>query len=128
MSHFNDGNEHRLAHGHNRVGKVTKEYRAWYNMCQRCRNKNSKHYKNYGGRGIGVWPPWEKDFGVFLRDVGLAPEETLTLDRIDNNGNYEPGNVRWATRTEQCKNRRSKPNILRDPITGRIVRVLPSIF
>lgn len=75
-------------------------------MTQRCNNKRHPRYQHYGGRGITVCERWLK-FQNFLTDVGLAPSKELTLDRIDNNGNYEPGNIRWATRSQQEANKRA---------------------
>lgn len=83
-----------------------KEYIAWVHMTQRCNNANHRSYKNYGGRGITVCERWLK-FENFLADVGSAPSPKLTLDRINNDGNYEPENVRWATTKEQSENKRS---------------------
>ena len=80
------------------------EYRAWQALRNRCLNSSSKDYPYYGGRGIKMHPSWEK-FESFLIDVGRKPDPLLTLDRIDSNGNYEPGNVRWATRKTQARNR-----------------------
>lgn len=78
-------------------------------MRQRCNRPNHPAYKNYGGRGISVCPEWSS-FQTFLEDVGERPGPEFSLDRIDNDGDYEPGNVRWATRSTQALNRRKPPN------------------
>jgi hypothetical protein len=78
-------------------------------MLMRCENQKSPSFKDYGGRGIRVCNRWQ-EFKYFAEDVGLKPFQGATLDRIDNNGDYEPCNVKWSTRTEQCVNRRTFKN------------------
>ena len=85
----------------------TPEYLAWNSMRHRCHNPRRKDFANYGGRGIVVCEKWREDFSAFLKDVGKRPSRKHTLDRIRNDKNYEPGNVRWATRKDQARNRRS---------------------
>jgi hypothetical protein len=75
-------------------------------MRDRCYNPNHISYANYGGRGISVCERWRERFEHFFADMGMRPGPEYSLDRIDNDGNYEPGNVRWATQKEQGNNRR----------------------
>jgi hypothetical protein len=80
---------------------------SWYSMLGRCFRESCPGYKDYGGRGIGVCDAWVASYESFLRDVGDKPGKGYSLDRIDVNGNYEPGNVRWATTKEQNRNTRA---------------------
>lgn len=86
----------------------TAEYEVWKTMKQRCYNPRNKRFSYYGARGIVVCERWRKSFSDFLADVGLRPSQKHSLDRIKNEGNYEPGNVRWATAKQQANNRRPR--------------------
>jgi hypothetical protein len=85
----------------------TKEYRTWQSIKSRTTNPNATHYYLYGGRGIKMDLDWRFSFTRFFNDVGVCPSPEHSLDRIDNNGNYEPGNVRWATTIQQSYNKRN---------------------
>lgn len=103
-----------VSHGEAVGGKRSKEYRTWLSMRLRCRQKG--HYLR---KGITVCPAWQASFSQFLADVGRAPSTTHTLDRWpDPAGDYEPSNVRWATKVEQRRNRRADARVGR-PWLGR---------
>lgn len=85
----------------------TPEWRAWVAARLRCTDNTHPDWPNYGGRGIRMCHAWKKSFLSFFRHIGLKPSRRYSLDRIDNNKGYKPGNVRWATRTEQNRNKRS---------------------
>lgn len=86
--------------------KGTREYNSWRSMMKRCNNPNDKAYNHYGGRGISVCERWRK-FENFYADMGGRPDG-YSLDRINNNGNYEPSNCQWSTQKEQANNRRNR--------------------
>lgn len=85
----------------------TPEYTTWIDITRRCYNKNFSQYADYGGRGIKMSNEWKNDFTAFLRDMGKKPTPEHTIDRINNDGNYEKGNCKWATYEAQANNKRS---------------------
>lgn len=92
--------------------KVRRSLRlTWQRMKDRCSNPKAIYYFNYGGRGIKVCQQWLTDFEAFAEHVGPKPSRAHSIDRIDNNKGYEPGNVKWATKLEQVHNQRSNINI-----------------
>ena len=96
-----------VTHGHSVGGQLSGTYRSWRSMLTRCRDPKSNRYQYYGGRGISVCDRWKESFKNFLVDMGERPAGK-SLDRLDNDGNYEPSNCRWATPSEQRLNSRPK--------------------
>lgn len=97
-----------LRHGCARRGKWTPEYGAWKGIKRRCLKPTFKQWGDYGGRGIRICDRWLNSFEHFLTDVGRRPGPGYSIDRINNDGHYEPGNCRWATKVQQAANRRRK--------------------
>lgn len=114
-SNLTTGNTRSCGHVRSEVTKArsirhgmtrTAEYRAWLQLIQRCTVPQNPKYPSYGGRGIRVCDRWRNSFEAFLSDMGKRPSPDLSIDRINNDGNYEPGNCRWATRSQQARNTR----------------------
>lgn len=102
-------------HGMSKTGLFT----VWHMMIQRCFNEKHRHFASYGGRGITVCERWRNSFENFFADMGERPTG-LTLDRINNDGNYEPGNCRWANRLSQANNRRNNHLVTHNGVTQTI--------
>lgn len=85
----------------------SREWETWHRMKQRCLDKNRSNFSYYGGRGIRVCERWMHSFESFMADMGTRPGDGYSIERLDHNGNYEPGNCKWATLSEQNRNKRS---------------------
>jgi len=105
-----------IKHGHNLSTRKSGTYNSWANMIQRCTTPNKTGFKNYGGRGITVCERW-RTFANFLEDMGERPAG-CTIERINNDGNYEPGNCKWETRKKQARNKRTNRLFTIDGFTG----------
>jgi len=106
-------------HGHAAPGFRTPTYITWMAMIQRCTNPKHKSYHRYGGRGVQICERWRNSFEAFKEDMGERSSEQ-SIERIDNNGNYEPGNCRWATNQEQNLNREDTVKITIGSVTKTI--------
>lgn len=111
-------NKGRPTHG----GVYTPEYTVWLTMRKRCNDPKHDSYRSYGGRGISVCKEWA-NFANFYADMGPRPTPQHSIDRVDNNGNYEPSNCRWATLKEQHRNRRDNRMITHEGITAMCLGV-----
>lgn len=97
----------------------SKEYKCWEGIIQRCTSKTRSD--RYAKRGIDVCNRWRCSFEAFLEDMGIAPSENHSIDRIDNDGDYEPGNCRWATRSEQARNTSRNRTVTIDGVSKLLV-------
>ena len=118
------GNPSKLRHGHARRGQVTPEFVAWQAMKRRCIDPNHKKFSYYGAKGVSVCPRWMNSFEDFLEDMGPKPSPSHSLDRYPNrHGDYEPENVRWATKAEQFANRDIARTVLIDGVNRPLADV-----
>lgn len=113
----------RTKHGGYSGGKESSEHAIWRGIRARCLNPRNKDYPKYGGSGVCLYPEWAADFTAFVAHVGPRPSPDHQVDRIDNTSGYVPGNVRWATRSEQQRNKRSTRWYSCGEFTGTLVEV-----
>jgi len=107
-----------VTHGHASRGSRSPTWSAWRSMIQRCCYPSQQSYPRYGGRGITICDQWRHSFEAFLTDMGEKPGPDFSLGRIDNDGNYEPGNCRWETAEQQTANRAAWGTYGRKPRRG----------
>ncbi len=99
-----------IKHGCSRKGKETREYLIWMGIRKRVHNKRCRIYRYYGGRGIRICKRWD-DFRKFLKDMGPCPSPRHSIDRKNSDGDYKPSNCRWATKSEQMRNKSDNVNL-----------------
>lgn len=105
--HKERASQAKTTHGHSRGGKITPEYQTYRSMIARCTRPTNVRFAEYGGRGIKVCDRWLRDFSAFYADMGQRPSPAHSIDRVDNDADYEPSNCRWATRHTQARNKRN---------------------
>ena len=104
-------------HGEARNRHNSLTYCCWRGMKERCRSPKCPGYKDYGGRGIQVCQRWQESYPAFLSDMGPIPDQGYSIERVNNNGHYEPGNCRWATMKEQGRNKRNNRLVTAEEVT-----------
>lgn len=111
-------------HGATTGYRTSPEYQAWINMRRRCYSPKDARYEIYGARGVTVCDRWNSDFSAFLEDMGPRPSPEHSLDRVDTDGNYDPSNCRWATPTEQSRNRRNVHTAVVDGVPMSVLEAI----